>query len=127
MLHLLEKVCNHMNTKDATVRSTQGVIDTLITEQWVSFHLENVACVNQAAGIPCLMIIAQIVAFCRTPITFPYNYVKPKSWPKFRPEALKGVYTHACFQWNQLKSWPQFRPASKKAQRYPFLWRYFKF
>ena len=38
---LLQKGCRHMNLKDATIHSTQAHIDTTITEQWVSFHLDH--------------------------------------------------------------------------------------
>ena len=38
---LLQKVCAHMNLKDATIHSTQAHIDALITEQWVTFHLDH--------------------------------------------------------------------------------------
>ena len=51
---LLPKVCAHMNLKDSTLRSTQNYIDALITEQWVSFHLDhpdNTQYVNQTAGM----------------------------------------------------------------------------
>ena len=43
-----------MNLKDSTLRTTQTYIDSLITEQWVIFHLdhpENKDFVNQAAGM----------------------------------------------------------------------------
>ena len=42
-LHLpfcFEKVCGHMNRKNATIRTTQAHIDTLNTEQWVTYHLD---------------------------------------------------------------------------------------
>ena len=56
-LHLpsfLQKVCAHMNLKESTIRSTQTYIDALITEQWVTFHLDhpdNKDFVNQTAGM----------------------------------------------------------------------------
>ena len=43
-LHLpnsLQKVCAHMNLKESTLSSTQNYIDALITEQWVTFHLDH--------------------------------------------------------------------------------------
>ena len=43
-LHLpsfLQKVCAHMNLKDATIRSTQSQIYALITEQWATFHFDH--------------------------------------------------------------------------------------
>ena len=51
---LLQKVCAHMNLKESTIRSTQNYIDALITEQWVTFHLDhpdNKDFVNQTAGM----------------------------------------------------------------------------
>ena len=51
---LLQNVCAHMNLKDSTLRTTQNYIDTLITEQWVTFHLDhpdNKDFVNQTAGM----------------------------------------------------------------------------
>ena len=56
-LHLpssLQKVCALMNLKDATIQNTQSQIDALITEQWVTFHLDhldNKDFVNQTAGM----------------------------------------------------------------------------
>ena len=56
-LHLpssLQKVCAHMNLKESTLRSTGNYIDALITERWVTFHLDhpdNEDFVNQTAGI----------------------------------------------------------------------------
>ena len=56
-LHLprvLQKVCADMNLKDATIRSTKSQIDALLTEQWVSFHLDNPddkVCVNFTASV----------------------------------------------------------------------------
>ena len=38
---LLQKVCAHMNLKESTIHSTQTYIDALITEQQVTFHLDN--------------------------------------------------------------------------------------
>ena len=43
-----------MNLKESTIRSTQTYIDTLITEQWVTFHVDhpdNRDFVNQTAGM----------------------------------------------------------------------------
>ena len=43
-LHLpssLQKLCVHMNLKNATIHNTQAHIDTLITEQWVTFQLDH--------------------------------------------------------------------------------------
>ena len=43
-----------MNLKDATICSTEAHIDGLITEQWVTFHLDhpgNKDFVNQTAGM----------------------------------------------------------------------------
>ena len=51
---LLQKVCAHMNLKESTIRSTQTCSDALITEQWVTFHLDhpdNKDLVNQTAGM----------------------------------------------------------------------------
>ena len=51
---LLQKVCPHMNLKNATIRSTQSQIDLLITEQWVTFrldHPDNRDSVNHTAGM----------------------------------------------------------------------------
>ena len=51
---LLQKVCAHMNLNESTIRSTQTYIDTLMTEQWVTFHLDhpdNKDFVNQTAGM----------------------------------------------------------------------------
>ena len=51
---LWQKVCAHMNLKDATIHSTQSQIDALITEQWVTFHLDHVDnkhFLNQTAGM----------------------------------------------------------------------------
>ena len=51
---LLQKVCAHMNLKDSTLRTTQNYIDALITEQWVTFHLDhpdNKDFVNQTSGM----------------------------------------------------------------------------
>ena len=39
--NLLQKVCAHMNLKNATIRSTQADIDALIMEQWVTFHVDD--------------------------------------------------------------------------------------
>ena len=56
-LHLpsfLQKVCAHMNLKESTIRNTQTYIDALITEQWVTFHLDhphNKDFVNQTRGM----------------------------------------------------------------------------
>ena len=38
---LLQNACAHMNLKDATIPSTQAHIDALITEQWITFHLDH--------------------------------------------------------------------------------------
>ena len=38
---LLQKVCAHTNLKDSTLRTTQNYIDALITEQWLTFHLDH--------------------------------------------------------------------------------------
>ena len=38
---LLQKVCAHMNLKESTIHSTQTYIDALITQQWVTFHLDH--------------------------------------------------------------------------------------
>ena len=40
VFNFLQKVCAHMNLKDATIQSTQADIDVLSTEQWVTFHLD---------------------------------------------------------------------------------------
>ena len=51
---LLQKVCAHMNLKDWTLGTTKNYIDALITEQWVTFHLDhpdNKDYVNQTAGM----------------------------------------------------------------------------
>ena len=51
---LLHKVCAHMNLKESTLRTTQNYIDALITEQWVTYHLDhpdNKDFVNQTAGM----------------------------------------------------------------------------
>ena len=51
---LLQKVCGHMNVKDATIRSTHSQIDALITEQWVTFdldHPDNKDFVHRTAGM----------------------------------------------------------------------------
>ena len=51
---LLQKLYAHMNLKESTIHSTQNYIDTLITEQWVIFHLDNPDknyFVNQTAGM----------------------------------------------------------------------------
>ena len=51
---LLQKMFAHLNLKDATIGSTQSHIDALITEQWVTFHLDvpdNKDFINQTAGI----------------------------------------------------------------------------
>ena len=51
---LLQKACAHMNLKESTIHSTQTYIDTLITEQWVTFHLDhpdNKDFVNQTTGM----------------------------------------------------------------------------
>ena len=36
-----QKVCALMNLKESTISSTQTYIDALITEQWVTFHLNH--------------------------------------------------------------------------------------
>ena len=51
---LLQNVCAHMNLKDSTLRTTQNYIDALITEQWLTFHLDhpnNKDIVHQTAGM----------------------------------------------------------------------------
>ena len=51
---LLQKVCAHMNLKESTYPSTQNYIGALITEQWVTFHLDhpdNKDFVNRTAGM----------------------------------------------------------------------------
>ena len=43
-----------MNLKDSTLRTTKNYIDALITEQWVTFHVDdadNKDFVNQTAGM----------------------------------------------------------------------------
>ena len=52
---LLQKLCAHMKLKESTIRSSKTYIDVLITEQWVTLHLdnpENKDFVNQTAGMP---------------------------------------------------------------------------
>ena len=51
---LLQKVCVNKKVEDATIRSTQSKIDVLITEQWVTHHLDHPDdkdFVNQTAGM----------------------------------------------------------------------------
>ena len=51
---LLQKVCAHINLKELTIHNTQSQIDTLITEQWVTFDLDlpdKKDFVNQTAGM----------------------------------------------------------------------------